>query len=104
MLIALLAHFVLRETISPVRWLGVAVICTGVFVVGHTHPQTPEHRFVVTQAILYFLIVFVGTGGELCVSRAMKTIGEVTDFRPHAIARVVGRAMTRPANVDRELP
>ncbi len=43
-LIALLAHFVLRETISPVRWLGVAVICTGVFVVGHTHPQTPEHH------------------------------------------------------------
>jgi len=43
-LIALLAHFVLRETISPVRWLGVLVICTGVFVVGHTHPQTPEHH------------------------------------------------------------
>lgn len=43
-LIALLAHFVLHETISPLRWLGVAVICTGVFVVGHTHPQTPEHH------------------------------------------------------------
>lgn len=47
----------------------------------------------VTQVILYILIVFVGTGGELCVSRAMKTMGEVTDFRPHAIARVVGRSM-----------
>ena len=43
-LIALLAHFVLRETISPLRWAGVAVICAGVFVVGHTHPQTPEHH------------------------------------------------------------
>ncbi len=43
-LIALLAHFILRETISPLRWLGVAVICTGVFVVGHTHPKTPEHH------------------------------------------------------------
>ncbi|HXQ26073.1 MAG TPA: EamA family transporter [Candidatus Acidoferrales bacterium] len=43
-LIALLAHFVLHETISPLRWAGVAVICTGVFVVGHTHPQTPEHH------------------------------------------------------------
>jgi drug/metabolite transporter (DMT)-like permease len=41
-LIALLAHFVLRETISPLRWAGVAVICTGVFVVGHTHPKTQE--------------------------------------------------------------
>ena len=48
---------------------------------------------VVTQTIFYMLIVFVGTGGELFVSRAMKSIGEVTDFRPHSIARVVGRAM-----------
>jgi len=48
---------------------------------------------VVTQTIFYILIVFVGTGGELFVSRAMKSIGEVTDFRPHSIARVVGRAM-----------
>jgi len=51
---------------------------------------------VVTQSVLYILIVFVGTGGELCVSRAMKTIGEVTNFRPGAIARVVGRAMALP--------
>ncbi len=50
----------------------------------------------VTQVVLYILIVFVGTGGELCVSRAMKTIGEVTDFRPSAIARVVGRALALP--------
>lgn len=42
-LIALLAHFVLRETISPTRWIGVLIICTGVFVVGHTHPRTTEH-------------------------------------------------------------
>ena len=48
----------------------------------------------VTQIVLYILIVFVGTAGEMCVSRAMKTIGEVTDFRPGAIARVIGRAMT----------
>ena len=47
----------------------------------------------ITQTIFYMLIVFVGTGGELFVSRAMKSIGEVTDFRPHSIARVVGRAM-----------
>jgi uncharacterized membrane protein len=43
-LIALLAHFILREGISPTRWAGVLVICLGVFVVGHTHPQTPEHH------------------------------------------------------------
>ena len=49
-----------------------------------------------TGFVLYVLIVFVGTGGELCVSRAMKMVGEVTDFRPHAIARVVGRALLLP--------
>jgi drug/metabolite transporter (DMT)-like permease len=35
-----------------------------------------------------FLIVVAGTGGELCVSRAMKRVGEVKDFRPLAVARV----------------
>jgi len=43
-LIAVLAHFLLHETISLTRWAGVLLICTGVFVVGHTHPQTPEHH------------------------------------------------------------
>jgi len=46
-----------------------------------------------TKVVLYFLIVVPGTGGELCMSHAMKRIGEVTDFRPHSIARVIGRAM-----------
>ncbi len=45
------------------------------------------------EAILFLLIVVAGTCGELCVSRAMKMIGEVKDFRPLAIARVVLRAM-----------
>jgi len=42
--VALLSHFLLGEFISPLRWLGVAVICTGVFVVGKTHPQTHVDR------------------------------------------------------------
>jgi drug/metabolite transporter (DMT)-like permease len=45
------------------------------------------------EAILFLLIVVAGTCGELCVSRAMKMIGEVKDFRPLDIARVVLRAM-----------
>ena len=49
-----------------------------------------------TAAILYFLIVVPGTCGEMCMSRAMKTIGEVTDFRPHAIVRTMWRAMKVP--------
>jgi drug/metabolite transporter (DMT)-like permease len=43
--------------------------------------------------ILFVLIVVSGTGGELCVSRAMKQIGEVKDFRPQAIIRVILRAL-----------
>lgn len=46
--------------------------------------------------ILYFLIVCAGTGGELCVSRAMKIVGEVKDFRPAAILHVIWRAMRVP--------
>ncbi|HTZ73703.1 MAG TPA: EamA family transporter [Candidatus Aquilonibacter sp.] len=42
-----------------------------------------------TIVILYFIVVVVGTGGEMCISRATKEIGEVHDFRPHAIARHV---------------
>ena len=49
-----------------------------------------------TGVILYFLIVVPGTSGEMCMSHAMKTVGEVTDFRPHAIAIVIGRAMRVP--------
>jgi drug/metabolite transporter (DMT)-like permease len=45
------------------------------------------------EAILFALIVGAGTGGELCVSRAMKTVGEVKDFRPQAIVRVIFRAL-----------
>jgi drug/metabolite transporter (DMT)-like permease len=39
----------------------------------------------VREAILFFFIVVAGTAGELCVSRAMKSIGEVHDFSPKSI-------------------
>ncbi len=39
------------------------------------------------------MIVAAGTGGELCVSRAMKVVGEVHDFHPAALVRFVLRAM-----------
>jgi drug/metabolite transporter (DMT)-like permease len=40
--VAALSYFVLGEVVSPLRWLGIAVICAGVFIVGHTHPRTTE--------------------------------------------------------------
>jgi hypothetical protein len=51
---------------------------------------------VLTELLYIVLIVVPGTSGEICVTRAMKRVGEVTDFRPHAIVRVVGRAMKVP--------
>ncbi len=43
-MVALLAHYLLREAISPLRWFGVLVICLGVLVVGYTPPRTTEPR------------------------------------------------------------
>jgi uncharacterized membrane protein len=38
--ITILSYFILGEVISPLRLLGVLVICSGVFIVGLTHPNT----------------------------------------------------------------
>ena len=45
------------------------------------------------EALLLFVVVVSGTGGEIFVTRAMKRVGEVTDFRPLALARVILQAM-----------
>ena len=42
--VALLSVFILGESVTPLRWLGIAIICLGVFIVGRTHPRTTEHR------------------------------------------------------------
>jgi ceramide glucosyltransferase len=42
--------------------------------------------------ILIFVVV-TGTGGEICLTHAMKLLGEVHDFRPRAIASFVLRAL-----------
>jgi drug/metabolite transporter (DMT)-like permease len=38
--ISILSYFLLGEMISPLRWLGVTVICLGVCLVGWTSPST----------------------------------------------------------------
>jgi drug/metabolite transporter (DMT)-like permease len=47
----------------------------------------------VREILLLIVIVVAGTGGELCVTRAMKEIGEVHDFRPAALVRFLFRAL-----------
>ena len=40
--VALLGYPLLRETVTPMRWAGIIIICLGVFIVGHTSPKTTE--------------------------------------------------------------
>lgn len=48
------------------------------------------------QLILFALIVIAGTGGELCVSRAMKVVGEAKSLRPSDIVKVILKALRVP--------
>lgn len=45
------------------------------------------------EFVFLSLVIGAGTGGELCVSRAMKTLGEVHDFRPASLAQFAWRAV-----------
>ncbi len=45
------------------------------------------------EILFLTLLVVSGTGGELCVTHAMKTIGEVHDFRPRALLQFMLRAL-----------
>ena len=45
-----------------------------------------------TASILIF-VVLTGTGGEICLTHAMKLLGEIHDFRPRAIVNFVLRAI-----------
>ena len=40
--IPLLGHFVLGESVTALRWVGVALICLGVVLVGRTPPSTTK--------------------------------------------------------------
>jgi drug/metabolite transporter (DMT)-like permease len=45
--------------------------------------------------ILLFLIIVSGTGGELCVSRAMRAMGEIHGFSPKVILKFVLRGLAQ---------
>jgi uncharacterized membrane protein len=45
------------------------------------------------EVVLLLLIMLAGTGGELCMARAMRSIGPVSSFRPRQVARVIARAL-----------
>ncbi|MFY9753437.1 MAG: EamA family transporter [Candidatus Acidiferrales bacterium] len=41
-IVAVLGYTLLGEAVSRMRWLGIAVICLGVLIVGRTSPRTTE--------------------------------------------------------------
>ncbi len=43
-IVALLGHFLLGESVSLTRWVGIVIICLGVLFVGHTQLRTTEHH------------------------------------------------------------
>jgi len=45
------------------------------------------------ESILLLLIMLAGTGGELCVARAMQATRPAEEFRPRALIRLIFRAL-----------
>jgi len=45
LIIALLARFFLHETVTWMRWAGVIIVCSGVFIVSQTHVRSHEEHF-----------------------------------------------------------
>lgn len=39
-IVALLGRYMLAETITPLRWVGIVIVCIGVAVIGYTPPRT----------------------------------------------------------------
>ena len=48
------------------------------------------------EVILFILVIVAGTGGELCISRAMKSFGEMHDFSVKSIAKFLVRSLRLP--------
>jgi uncharacterized membrane protein len=44
-------------------------------------------------AITLIVLIFTGTGGDICVAFAMKRLGEIQNFSPGTILRFLGRAL-----------
>ena len=45
------------------------------------------------ESVLFLLVMIAGTAGELCLARAMRTVGEVPDFRLKTLFNAAWRAL-----------
>lgn len=41
-IVAVLGRLILAETVTPMRWAGIVVVCAGVLIIGYTPPRTTE--------------------------------------------------------------
>jgi len=41
-IVAVLGRLILAETVTPLRWAGIVVVCAGVLIIGYTPPRTTE--------------------------------------------------------------
>ena len=94
-LVPLLGYLFLHEQVSAARWIGILLIFLGVLLINRTPPRTTslqpplERPTEMRTAFILIFVVVTGTGGEICLTHAMKLLGEVHDFRPRAIAAFV---------------
>ena len=47
------------------------------------------------NALLVAIVVLAGTGGELAAAHAVRQCGEIKDFSPRSLVRVLGRVFCR---------
>ena len=103
-LVPLLGYLFLHEQVSTARWIGIVLIVFGVVLINRTPHRTTRAGNSATDmrtaAILIFVVV-TGTGGEICLTHAMKLLGEVHDFRPRAIFSFILRVAAGRLALDR---
>jgi drug/metabolite transporter (DMT)-like permease len=46
--------------------------------------------------LMLLIVIITGTSGELCLARAMRSLGEVSDFHPSALMYTLARAIAIP--------
>ena len=95
-LVALAAGFSCMSRSRLARWAGIALIMAGVMLVSRTAPQQPRNRARPQgpgdEVALVAIIVLATTIGEVLQAMGMKHHGEIHDFRPGALGRLLPAA------------
>ena len=85
---ALIGRFFLNEQITPARWAGTLLIVAGTVLVGVGSPHA-RGRTCEGAGFCWALIVGSTVMGDLLQSLEMKRHGEIHEFHPRGIGRVL---------------